>query len=276
MKKKHLDTRWLAALDSRSFENQFDAAIKTAAENGRCHLWTAFEDFLTCAAISLSGAFDPNEERDAEYARVTRRYVGDHFDSLPLALACVVMALEENPRQDFLGRAFHRLELSNKWTGQFFTPYHLCELTARMIINQETTEAAISERGFLSILEPACGGGAMLIAARNVLSDQKANADAIYFEAVDIDRRAAMMCYIQSALLGLCAIVRVGNSLSAEYRERWITPALMLNPVLMNRVSRPKEITEPKAEISEPEPPAPSIVLPVQSSIFSLCETGDQ
>lgn len=38
------------------------------------------------------------------------------------------MALDQNQEQDFLGKMFMRLDLGNRSAGQFFTPYHVCEL----------------------------------------------------------------------------------------------------------------------------------------------------
>lgn len=40
----------------------------------------------------------------------------------PELAAYVVMALEDNPEQDFLGSVFMELNLGNKSTSQFFTP----------------------------------------------------------------------------------------------------------------------------------------------------------
>lgn len=42
------------------------------------------------------------------------------------------MALEKNPEQDFLGSIFMSLNLGNEHNGQFFTPYHVCELMAEV------------------------------------------------------------------------------------------------------------------------------------------------
>ncbi|HEF8783819.1 TPA: hypothetical protein QH450_000699 [Providencia alcalifaciens] len=46
----------------------------------------------------------------------------------------------------------------------------------------------------------------------------------------DIDEVAARMCYLQLALLGVPAIVNIGNSLTLV-RQTLHTPMLMLNPL---------------------------------------------
>ena len=43
------------------------------------------------------------------------------------------MALDQNQEQDFLGKMFMRLDLGNRSAGQFFTPYHVCELMAEVV-----------------------------------------------------------------------------------------------------------------------------------------------
>jgi hypothetical protein len=41
------------------------------------------------------------------------------------------------PPYDFLGELIMELELSSHWKSQFFTPYTLCELMARMTADTE-------------------------------------------------------------------------------------------------------------------------------------------
>ena len=42
-------------------------------------------------------------------------------------LNIIVMALENEPEQDFLGKMYMNLNLGNHWKGQFFTPYNICK-----------------------------------------------------------------------------------------------------------------------------------------------------
>ncbi len=46
-------------------------------------------------------------------------------------LGALVYGIEDR-LTDILGSVFHELELHNKWTGQFFTPFHLCQMMAKM------------------------------------------------------------------------------------------------------------------------------------------------
>lgn len=55
----------------------------------------------------------------------------------------------------------------------------------------------------------------------------------VLFVAQDIDRTAAMMCYIQMSLLGCPAVVVIGDSLTRPFpnsdNEAWYTPFYYLN-----------------------------------------------
>src|SRR6202161_3625195 len=86
--------------------------------------WQVFVDFAEAAAISLSNAVDwaQRDSREERYMALVKRYKPDELASFPKMLGEVVLALEEEP-VDVLGRTFHDLELQNKWSGHFFSPY---------------------------------------------------------------------------------------------------------------------------------------------------------
>jgi hypothetical protein len=74
----------------------------------------------------------------------------------------LTLALEEEP-SDVLGRTFHDLELHNKWSGQFFSPYSLCRMMAKVMLGgEEDVRAKIAARGFVTAQEPCCGSGAIV------------------------------------------------------------------------------------------------------------------
>ena len=92
----------------------------------------------------------------------------------------------------------------------------------------------LKERRYISVNDPACGAGAMLIAFANVAKKHGINyQEQVLFVAQDIDRTAAMMCYIQMSLLGCPAIVVIGDSLAKPFphpdNEVWCTLFFHLN-----------------------------------------------
>lgn len=172
--------------------------------------WQVWADFITMSACSLSLA--DREQHMAEYASIAKRYQPEELQRLCEMFGLTVDALEENPNQDFLGDLFMRFDLGNTWKGQFFTPYSLCKAMARMSAGD--LKAQVAEKHWVHSHDPACGAGATLIAFANECKDQGVNYQtSALFIAQDIDRTAALMCYVQLSLLGCPGYVVVGDSL---------------------------------------------------------------
>jgi len=202
--------------------------IKLLRDASRRHnLWDVFADFVTMAALSVANAVDlaQRDEREAEYMRIVGRYDRDELALFPRMLAVTVEALEAEPR-DFLGEVFGELELGNAARGQFFTPSELCRLMAAQTVGtREELQALVDQRGYIRVHEPACGAGAMLIAfAEEFAARGFSRSRQMHIVAIDVDRRAALMCYLQLSLLGIPAEIIVGNALTLEVREQWFTP----------------------------------------------------
>ncbi|MCM5688629.1 N-6 DNA methylase [Sinorhizobium meliloti] len=191
-------------------------------------LYTVFGDWCECSAISMSNAVDLAnfEKREARYVEIARKYGSETMATFSKIFGEVVMALEEKP-QDILGMTFHALESHNKARGQFFTPYPICQLMARIIAGSaEDMQKAIAERGFMLAQEPAVGSGAMIVALAEAILEAGFNyQQLLHVTAVDIDPRAVHMAYIQFSLLHIPATVIVGDSLAMRFREEWHTMA---------------------------------------------------
>jgi hypothetical protein len=194
--------------------------------------WQVFADFNEAAAISISNAVDlaHREERESRYMEIIKRYTKEELAKFPQMLAHLVEALEAEPG-DVLGKLFHELELHNKWTGQFFTPYDLCRMMAKMTIGEPAElEAKMSERGFVRAAEPAAGSGAMVIALAQEMREAGINYQKhLHVTATDVDLKCVHMAYLQFALLHIPAVIIHGNSLSLEEYSRWFTPAHIMD-----------------------------------------------
>jgi len=238
--------------------------------------WQIFADFVEMAAISVSNTVDlgSREKREERYLQVVKRYKPDELARFPEMLGLLTMALEEETA-DVLGRTFHDLELHNKWSGQYFSPYPLCRMMAKMTIADKTDlEARITERGFVTAQEPAAGSGAMIIALAHEMWEAGINYQQhLHVTAVDVDPKCVHMSYLQFSLLHIPAIIVHGNSLSLETFDHWYTPAHILNgwDWKLRRPSDGEHTIQTVAE-SEPrptrpdekEPPAP----PSQLTLF--------
>ena len=194
--------------------------------------WQVFVDFAEAAAISLSNAVDwaQRDPREERYMALVKRYKPDELAIFPKMLGEVVLALEEEP-VDVLGRTFHDLELHNKWSGQFFSPYPLCRMMAKMTLgDEEDIRARIASRGFVTAQEPCCGSGAMVIALAHEMRELGINHQQhLHVTAVDVDPKCVHMAYVQFALLHIPAVIIHGNTLSLEEFGRWYTPAHIMD-----------------------------------------------
>lgn len=188
----------------------------------RWHSWEVFRDFCEMAALSLSQAVMYKQEREERYLRTVGRYRKDEVAMLCELLPITVEALE-GEMTDFLGEMFMSLELHSHWHGQYFTPEPICRMMARMNLCDGLGDI-IKSRGYVTLQEPACGAGAMVIAFAHEMRDLGFNPQRqLHVTAIDVESTAAHMAYIQFSLLGLPAIVLLGNTLSAEMRERFDT-----------------------------------------------------
>ncbi len=221
-------------MEKRDYKKEFCALMDRFAF--RYSRWQIWNDFLTLSAISLANVMPvpEKEEREKQYLSIINGYRKEDQEVFPKMLGLVVLALEEKPEQDFLGSLYHHLELHQEQKGQFFTPYHICEFMSEIQFAGHEKEELLQEKGYISVNDPACGAGAMLIAFANVAKKHGINYQKqVLFVAQDIDRTAAMMCYIQLSLLGCPAIVIIGDSLAKPFlhpnNEAWYTPFFYLN-----------------------------------------------
>lgn len=190
-----------------------------------------FSDCMELMACAMSNAVDlrKREEREARYLDVAKRYSRDELDQFCRVLAALTIELEAGP-DDVLGAVFSDLELHNSYAGQFFTPFEVAKLTAALTLGDATAvRAQIERNGYISVMEPAVGAGAMVLAIADTLSSMQVNYQQhLHVTAVDVDQRVALMAYVQFSLLHIPAKVIVGNSLSLEVRDVWYTPAHIL------------------------------------------------
>lgn len=193
--------------------------------------YEVWHNFIYMCASSIANRFDQThyDEREKTYLTIISKYDQKEQTLFPKLFAIVIEALEKNPEQDFLGELFMNLELGSHWKGQFFTPYHVSRLMAE--VQMIDIHQLIKSKGYVTVNDPACGAGALLIAFSNAVKAQKINYQKhVHFVAQDIDETAALMCYIQLSLLGCSGYVVIGNSLTEPltedecHRNVWYTP----------------------------------------------------
>ena len=160
-------------MKKRDYKKEFSTLIDKFAY--RYSRWQVWNDFLSLSALSLANVMPgpENGEREEQYLSIMDSYQKEDQEAFPKMLGLVVLALEENPEQDFLGSLYHYLDLQQEQKGQFFTPYHICECMSELQFTGDEKAEKLEEKGCISVNDPACGAGAMLIAFANVAKDRK-------------------------------------------------------------------------------------------------------
>lgn len=241
--------------------------------------WQVWTDFIYLAAVAIANSVDRegpvHDAREERCMTVLNGYRESERAQFPDLLEILVNALEQNPDQDFLGEMFMAMELGSHWHGQFFTPYSVCRMMAKMQIT--SSEKELKARGWVGVNDPACGAGALLIAARNEFAGHGIGWLQTFFVAQDIDQNAGLMCYIQLSLLGCAGYVVIADTIcnpltgpsiltpvQREGQEFWFMP-MTASPFWQERVRLEHFKAAMNAlgrKTAEPENPAVATVIP--------------
>lgn len=126
---------------------------------------------------------------------------------------------------DHLGEIYMELSGGKKSAGQYFTPYEVSRLMAEMTIGQTD----LSGEKVLTLNEPCCGSGGIIVATAEVLRNRNFNYtnNAVYV-ANDIDRNCTLMCYLQASWAAMPAVILHQDTLTQKAWDKFITPAYAL------------------------------------------------
>lgn len=235
----------------------------------RHSLWSVFEDWLKVCAISISNSVDWNhrEEREQQYLETINKYTPDEQKILVETFSELVVALEREHTKsgptDLLGKVFHSLELHNKYHGQFFTPFHICEFMGHVALGDggeagNAVSGALSQKGYVSVCEPCVGSGGMVLGFASAMYREKLNyCEQMVAYCCDIDIKCVYMAYLQLSLYGIPAVIIHGNSLTLEEWSQWYTPVYMLRGWPLRERTADLLETIQAATKEKSEPPAP-------------------
>jgi len=201
-------------------------------------LWQVFNDCIEMFALSIQNTFCFNQtfvKNKNRYKDIAKNYSESEFETIVKIFAEITNALEANPFQDFLGDLYMQLDMGSNALGQFFTPYTVSYAMAVSSFDEKNAKAELSQKGYISVLEPAVGGGANVIAFCEVLKNHDINYQTqCVIVCQELSKLTALMCYTALSLIGCAAVVKIGDSLSDPYTnyfaecskgaEIWTTP----------------------------------------------------
>ena len=186
------------------------------------HRYKVFSDFVQCGAIAMHNRFCPDEGLEKQYLNIIKGYEREDIERLAHLLALVRIALNAQAC-DFLGMTFMQLELGDKHRGQFFTPWNVASMMGRLQFTG--LEQKLQTQPFVTISEPGCGAGGMMIAAAvEIQALGYEPSQHMWVSCVDIDVVAVSMAYIQLSSLGIPGEIVLGNALANERRLVMYTP----------------------------------------------------
>lgn len=192
-----------------SMENMSDKAnqiIKTIQSmSGKYGVYEIFADWVKLMALAFANQVIFKEFQEKEYIETMKRY--DQSEQVKIMeMFAWLVEWADTEMTDILGYIYMHLELGSKTHGQFFTPYNICQLMARMQAYKDIE---------YKVNEPTCGAGGNIIALAQAMKEQGVNYQK-RLKAVcqDIDVKAVYMTYVQMTLYGIPAICYQANTLS--------------------------------------------------------------
>lgn len=195
-------------MSTRKYEDMIIKEIKNLS--GQYSEYEIFTDWIKMSSLAISNQTDFYvtdlwTKRENEYIAIAKKYGEKVVNKLSDMTGMLALALEEN-MSDVLGSIYMRAGMGSKAAGQFFTPFHLSELTARLQTFKQGEKYILHE--------PSCGGVGMIIAAAQIMHEQGINYQrAMEVVAQDLDWKGVYMTYFQLSLLGVKAKVIQGDTL---------------------------------------------------------------
>lgn len=204
---------------------QFISVFRDTARNLR--RWEVFSDFISLAASELDMARIRTPENIERSREICAKYSESDIRNLHALFGLMVCALEAK-FHDFLGAIFMELELGDDRNGQYFTPYNVQSLMAKLLMPD--IDETIRREGFVTVSDPASGAAGMIVAYAEYLLEAGYNpSEQMFGSCIDIDPIAADMAFIQLSLLGIPAEVVTGNTLTMQLHRVRYTPVYYIN-----------------------------------------------
>lgn len=196
---------------------------------GKYSAYDIFSDWIHMLAIAYSQVVNFKENREKEYFEISKKYTNqqlEKFGELGAMLTDSYQFGENEIRyHDVLGEIYMTMDIGNKNTGQFFSPYNISQIMANIA-------KPLEHKRVIKIYEPTVGSGGNIIAVCQKLKEMGINYQTqVKVITQDLDFKAVYMSYVQFAILGIPAVVFQGDALDGKYNSdnAFMTPMLKIN-----------------------------------------------
>jgi len=171
-----------------------------------------FRAFVRLSACALAAG-----TREKEYLEEAGKWARPELDRFAEAFGALVLEAEAGePFEDLLGPYYMDLLGKNaqSWNSEFHTPAPVAQMMARMLAGDEGDAAEP-----ITLCEPACGSGVMILAKASAMPRDRVRF--LRVTAIDVSVAACDMCFVNTTLWDIPAVVIHGNALSNEFWARW-------------------------------------------------------
>ena len=216
----------------------FEAFIvnSISSMSGKYTPYQIFTDWVTLTAISISNSCKIFRDklyrsREEQFCTVAKKYTEDEMRTMSDMTGALAIVLKDR-FGDILGDIYMRSGCGSKYTGQFFTPYHMSYLTAKVGFSNQLHH--LTENDVIEVNEPSTGGGGMMIAIAQIMKECGVDYQRrLRVIAQDLDWNGVYMTYIQLSLLGVKATVVQGDTLCDPYHKGYDERRVFRTPAEM-------------------------------------------
>jgi len=174
---------------------------------------TVFADFCRIAACCLAAG-----SREDEYFETIKPYSKEELSEFSKALGLLIEEMESKPFTDVLGPYYLDVasHSSKQARGEFYTPPEVSKAMAMMLVDVEQVK---SEGKPITVNDPACGAGGMLLALAELFAPD--NVALLRVTLQDINPTGIDMSYINMTLWGIPATLICGDTLRMTVNKSW-------------------------------------------------------
>ena len=207
--------------------------------SGKYNPYQVFTDWIAMSALSISNSCQLihnkiYQDREQKYIAIAKKYDAEELKVFGNMTGALALVLEEN-MSDVLGEIYMKAGCGSKATGQFFTPYHLSYVAAKLCYENQFSQNATNDE--VEINEPSTGGGGKMIAICQVAKESGLDYQRkIHITAQDLDWNGVYMTYVQLSLLGAQAIVVQGDTLIDPYHRGYDESRVFRTPAEMGAI----------------------------------------